>query len=200
MNGSPRPRTVALLVFEGVYLLDLCGPLEIFTDANTVSGQTLFSTRLVAARPGPVRAHTGLPLQPDHALHDCPPPDILVLPGGDSELASKEPALVPWLRRVVPTTEATLSVCTGAFMLAAAGLLDGLAATTWHGAFDRFSAAFPQVALRRGERVVDNGRLLTTAGVSAGVDGALQLVGRLHGPELARQVAAFVEWPTREQG
>lgn len=188
-------RQVAILVFDGVYLLDFCGPMEIFQDACTVAEKPLFRTWLVAPKNRTVKAHTGLALFADHDFASCPAADILVVPGGNSSLAKEEPSLVPWLRALVPRTEITLSVCTGAFLLADAGLLDGESATTWHGAHERFAAAHPQVRLQAEERFVDNGRIVTTAGVSAGIDGALHVVERLHGQRLAERIAAFIEWP-----
>lgn len=193
--SNQATRNVAILVFDGVYLLDFSGPMEVFTDANTVAGQPLFKTWLVSQEIRQLRAHTGLALTADRDWDTCPVPDILVLPGGNTNLAKENPALIPWLQHLVPQTEFTLSVCTGAFLLADSGLLDGLAATTWHGAHKRFAAAFPKVQLQTKDRVVDTGRIITTAGVSAGVDGALHLISRLHGRQLAHDIAALIEWP-----
>jgi transcriptional regulator GlxA family with amidase domain len=180
-------RTVHLVLWEGVELLDFAGPGQVFATAG-------YRVRAVAARPGAIVSQGFLRVEPDGILGDGDPPDLLVVPGGGSERAVADALLVEGVRRRAAEAGVVLSVCTGALVLAAAGLLDGLEATTWHGAFDRLRAAAPGARVREGVRFVDNGRIVTSAGVSAGIDAALHLVGRLDGPERARAVARYMEY------
>ena len=120
--------------------------------------------------------------------------DILVVPGGNSNLPADNPSLAEWLRTKVPATDIVMSVCTGAIILAKLGLLAGLEATTWHGALDVLQEAEPTASVKAGVRYTDNGGLLTTAGISAGIDGALHVVSRLHGPDVARRTAEYMDY------
>ncbi len=176
------------MLWEGVELLDFAGPGQVFAAAG-------YRVKTVAAHPGPLVSQGFLRVVPDELLGIGDPPDLLVVPGGSSERAVADAALVHGVRRRAAESRVVLSVCTGALVLAAAGLLDGLGATTWHGALDRLRDAAPGVRVRAGERFVDNGRIVTAAGVSAGIDAALHLVRRFDGPEHAREVARYMEYP-----
>jgi transcriptional regulator GlxA family with amidase domain len=179
--------TVEIVVWDGVELLDLAGPGEVFAVAG-------FPVRIVAARPGSVVSQGFLEIVPQGVLGEGPTPGILVVPGGGTEGAVADQTLVEQVARVGAKADLVLSVCTGALVLAAAGLLDGLEATTWHGALARLRQAAPHTRVREDLRVVDNGRLLTTAGVSAGIDGALHVVERLLGAEDRARVVAYMEY------
>ncbi len=185
---------VAIVVYEGVYQLDFAGPMEVFTDAGLDEDAPLFEVFTVADVPGPLRTHTGLQIIPTYTTESCPHPDILVIPGGNSNLPEENPALAEWLKRMVPTVDYVMTVCTGAIILGKLGLLEGLEVTTWHGALDRLQACAPTARVCPGVRYTDNGRLLTTAGISAGIDGALHLVSRLHGRDVARRTAEYMDY------
>lgn len=190
-------RNVAILIFEDVEVLDFAGPFEVFgvtRDEN--DGQTpLFNVYTVAEKPGAVIARNGLSVNPHYTFADCPTPDLLIVPGGRGTRALlHNAAVVDWIRQQDTATELTLSVCTGALMLGQAGLLDGLAATTYHTAFEELAAVAPSTTLCPGERFVDNGRIITSAGVSAGIDMALYVVGRLHGASQAVWTARYMEY------
>ncbi len=186
------PRSVHLLLWEGVELLDFAGPGQVFAVAGKGSA---FRVRTVAAHPGPIRSQGFLQVVPDLVLDQAPPADVLVIPGGETDRAVGDPSLMDGLRRATAEAGLVLSVCTGARILAAAGLLEGLTVTTWHGALDRLRNEAPGARVVSGVRWVDNGGVITAAGVSAGIDAALHVVGRLLGEAEARRVAGYMEYP-----
>jgi transcriptional regulator GlxA family with amidase domain len=185
--ADPRLRTVAVLVFEGVELLDAAGPVEVFIVA--AEGKA-FRVLLVAKSKAPVRTMGGVLLTPDATFADAPRADVVVVPGGD--LRAVDAGGIDWIRRASADSEATLSVCFGAFLLARAGLLDGVEATTHRWGLADLAKAAPRCTVLGERRFVDAGRIVTTAGVTAGIDGALHLVERFLGPEAARWTAE--EW------
>jgi transcriptional regulator GlxA family with amidase domain len=187
-QGQDR-RNVAILVWPGAELLDFAGPAEVFSAAGR---HRLYRVYTVAETKDVVRCQGGVDIQPAYTLEDSPKPDIIVVPGGNMNPVMRNPHVHDWLRRHAPAAEVVLSVCTGSFLLAELGLLDGAAATTHHFGFDRFERDYPRVRLQRTQRFVDNGKIVTAGGVSAGIDGALHVVARLHGPEVARWTAR--EW------
>lgn len=181
MDPAEPPRTVGLLVFEGVELLDFAGPAEVFI----VAGEgRLFRVVTIAASRAPLRTMGGVTLVPEASYADAPPLDVVVVPGGD--LRQVGPDGVAWLAQASARAEVTLSVCFGAFLLAKAGLLKGLEATTHAWGQARLRAAEPTCTVVAGQRFVDAGRIVSTAGVTAGIDGALHLVERFHGAQQAR--------------
>lgn len=193
------PRSVAILLFDDVEVLDFCGPFEVFSVAGGGPGRTLFEVTTVAERAGPVRARNGLSVNPDHTLADAPVPDLLVLPGGrGTRREMHNAAILDWVRATAPRAELVLSVCTGALLLARAGQLDGLRATTHHGALDLLQETAPGATVERGLRFVDNGRVVLSAGISAGIDAALHVVGRLHGRDVALATARHMEYAWNE--
>jgi len=188
----PRePTSVHLLLWEGVELLDFAGPGQVFAAAG--EGRA-FRVRTVAAHPGPLRSQGFLTIHPELLLQEAPPAGILVVPGGSADRPMADPVLMNALRDAAPRAQVVFSVCTGARVLAAAGLLEGHTATTWHGALDQLRAEAPGTRVVSGVRWVDNGRIVTAAGVSAGIDAALHLVQRWLGPEEARRVARYMEY------
>jgi transcriptional regulator GlxA family with amidase domain len=122
----------------------------------------------------------------------------LVIPGGEGSKMSREADVIEWVRRLAPESEITFSVCTGALLLGAAGLLEGLPATTHWEAIVELRTRFPHIDVREHERFVDNGHIVTTQGVSAGIDGALHLVERLLGAAKARSVARYMAYPWKD--
>ncbi len=184
-------RRVAICVWDEAELLDFAGPGEVFAAAD--NGRA-FQVYTVADRPGPIVSQGFMRILPEYTIETCPRPDIVVLPGGGAEPLLESARFTSWLSNVTGTAEVVLSVCTGAFLLAGAGLLDGLEATTWYGAVDRLRVAAPRTRVHADRRFVDNGRCITAAGVSAGIDGALHVVHRLLGPEIARDTARYMEY------
>jgi transcriptional regulator GlxA family with amidase domain len=189
-TASPtEPPPVALVVWDGVELLDLAGPGQVFATAGC-------SVTVVAARPGPVSSQGFLTLVPAGLVRDVRG-GILVVPGGSSDRARADVDLMDGIRRAAESVDLILSVCTGALLLARAGLLDGLRATTWHGALSELRALSPGTEVVDGVRWVDNGRIVTAAGVSAGIDASLHVVARLLGTAVRDRVARYMEYPVR---
>jgi transcriptional regulator GlxA family with amidase domain len=189
-------RTVVILVFDDVEVLDFCGPFEVFSVTGLGRDPRPFRVLLAAERPGPVKARNGLSVNPHHTLADCPRPDLLLVPGGyGTRPLLHNAAVIEWVREQAARAELVLSVCTGALVLGRAGLLDGRPATTHHGAFGELRTAAPRAEVREGVRFVDAGRVVTSAGIAAGIDMALHVVGRLLGPDEARATAAYMEYP-----
>jgi transcriptional regulator GlxA family with amidase domain len=190
---------VAILLFDEVEVLDFCGPFEVFSVADAYNPVRPFNVYTVAEKT-PILARNGLSVNPSYLLDEpaCPDPDLLVVPGGrGTRQAMQHERLLAWIREQARQAHLTLSVCTGALLLARAGLLDGLAATTHHSAFEELRAVAPHTTILPDRRIVDNGTVIVSAGISAGIDMALHVVARLHGLEMARQTAAYMEYDWR---
>jgi transcriptional regulator GlxA family with amidase domain len=187
-------RGVQILAFDDMEVLDHAGPYEVFNVAGELGGGA-FAVASVGVSATP-RGRGGFAVTPTHQLHDAPAADILVVPGGaGTRPLLRDPHLLEWLRDRAASAELVLTVCTGALLAGAAGLLDGLRATTHHDAYDELAAVAPAATVVRGPRFVrSSDRLRTSAGVSAGVDLALEIVGELAGPELRAAVEAEMEW------
>ena len=189
-------RNLAILIFEDVEVLDFCGPFEVFTVATRFTGPPAFNVLTVAEKPGPVLTRGGLSVNPHHHLGDCPRPDLLLIPGGQgTRREMHNPALTDWIKARSQEAELVLSVCTGALLLAKAGLLDGLEATTHHGAIDLLRQVAPKTTVHAARRLVDNGRVVCSAGIAAGIDMSLHVVARLLGREVAGKTARQMEYP-----
>ncbi len=194
-------KNVAILLFDDVEVLDFAGPFEVFSVTGARNGQEPFEVYTVAETSRPIDARNQLSINPRYDFDDCPPPDILLIPGGKGTRREMENAkLIDWIRRMSYSAELTLSVCTGSLLLGKAGLLDGLRATTHHNAFDLLRRCAPRTEVIEDERILDNGRIITSGGISAGIDMALYIVGRLCGLDEARRTAAYMEYDWREAG
>lgn len=193
--GAMAKKKVVFLVFDDMELLDFAGPCEVFSVTNELGGWGLFEIETASSTGGRVRTKNGVVIQPDGALPGAMEADILVIPGGRGiRKVVKDPETIEWVKAVAQRAELVLSVCTGSMVLAKAGLLDGLSATTHHTVFDEFEAMAPQTRLLRGERFVDNGRVITSAGISAGIDMSLHVIERLFGKGTAEAAAAYMEY------
>lgn len=197
---SAATRRVAILAFDEVEALDFAGPYEVFTTAARMAlreapaAAAPFEVFSVARTRHPVRARAGLTLLPDHGFTDAPTVDLLIVPGGVVEQAQRCPDTLPWLARTSAQAELTASVCTGAFLLAASGVLQaGPATTHWEDQAD-LARAFPALEVRAGVRWLDQGRVVTSGGISAGIDMSLHLVARLAGEALALRTARQMEF------
>lgn len=194
------PRHVQVLIFDDVEVLDFAGPFEVFGVTGIRSGPAPFRVETVGLSKKPIRARNGLEVRPSTSIEETPPCDVLVLPGGFGTRREMHNAtLLEWIRRQAPDAEAILSVCTGALLLARAGLLDGLDATTHHVAFEELSHASPTTNVLRGARYVDNGQIVTSAGISAGIDASLYVVAKLLGHAVAAETAEYMEYDWRVQ-
>jgi transcriptional regulator GlxA family with amidase domain len=189
--GEQPRKNVAILVFDGMELLDFAGPAEVFSAAG--KGRA-FQVYTVGAAREPITSQRLVTMTPRYTFADCPRPDVIVVPGGNAGAVAKDKRVLDWLRQTSPKSEMTLSVCTGAFVLARAGLLDGKEATTHWGAINRLREQFPKVKVHEDRRFVDNGKVVTAAGVSAGIDASLHVVDRMLGRAVARETARYMEY------
>jgi len=183
-------------MFDDVEVLDFAGPFEVFSVTSELSkGERPFAVSTVAEHPGAVNARNGLSVNPDCTISDCPPPDILIVPGGQgTRKLIDNSAVINWIKDGARTAELVLSVCTGSLLLAKAGLLEGLEATTHHQVLDLLKELAPNTTIIENQRFVDNGKIITSGGIAAGIDMSLHVVGKLLGTEQAEQTAEHMEY------
>lgn len=196
---------VGILVFDEMELLDMAGPYEVFTTASRVHGRSqpagsapLFEVLAIGRGGAAVRARAGLQVLPDAALDDHPPLGLAIVPGGvvDAELQRED--VLAWVSAQRCQARILASVCTGALLLARAGVLDGLEATTHWEDLQALRELRPGLRVLEGRRWVDNGAVVTSAGISAGIDMSLHLVERLHGRELALRTARQMDFDWKD--
>jgi transcriptional regulator GlxA family with amidase domain len=191
-----RTRTVGIFIFPDVEVLDFCGPFEVFSVAGHQVADGTFRVITIAKSLETLRARNGLQVVPDYTWQNAPPLDLLLIPGGQgTRPLIHDISTIEWIQQQASEAELVLSVCTGALLLAKAGLLDGLAATTHHGAIDLLKELATKTNVRTDTRVVDNGRVITSAGVAAGIDMSFHVVAKLLGNELAITTAKYIEYP-----
>jgi transcriptional regulator GlxA family with amidase domain len=178
---------IAFYLQDGVEVLDFAGPMEVFDYAG-------FKIFTVGKTNAPILSQRILKITPDYSIDNAPQADILAFFGGNGVPASKDPQVLDWLRKQAPKAQLLFSVCTGAYFLGRAGLLDGLTATTFHDNVEDLRSILPKTKVLANTRFVDNGHVITTAGISAGIDGALHLVARLKGDAEAQRIAKEMEY------
>jgi transcriptional regulator GlxA family with amidase domain len=186
---------IAVALFDGAEELDFAGPWEVLAAWATQWPDDGVQVFTVASTNEPVTCAKGMRVLPDHTWDSAPRFDVLVYPGGVGtrrELA--DPEALERLRRLAEAGTLMTSVCTGALVFAAAGLLRGMAATTWWGRLGTLVELDPTIEARPDDRFVDTGEVVTAAGVSAGIDMALHLVARLHSVERAREVRRYIQY------
>lgn len=181
---------VAFLISEGAVVIDFCGPWEVFQDVS-VPGRMgdAFQLYTVAESMAPVQT-SGMKILPDYTLETAPQPKVIVIPAQNGHSA----AMLNWIRKASQGADVTMSVCTGAFLLAATGLLAGKAAATHHDSYRTFAMDFPDVQLKRGARYVEDGNLASAGGLSSGIDLALRVVERYYGQNVATGTAYQMEY------
>ncbi|MDQ3654573.1 MAG: DJ-1/PfpI family protein [Chloroflexota bacterium] len=198
-NSPAHCSQVGILIFEDVEVLDFCGPFEVFS-ITTAEGQSadeaqLFDVHIIAETSGIVRCRNGLRVEPHYTIDDHPELGIVVVPGGrGTRRELSNPRILAWIEKQSERADLMTSVCTGSFLLAATGLLDGKSATTHWASIDWLRKTYPAITVRDDQRYVDEGRIITSAGVSAGIDMALHVVERMHGSAVARQSARHMEY------
>lgn len=186
---------VAFALSAGATMIDFAGPWEVFQDVMLTAGGRMdhpFRLFTVAEKTEPIRASAGMRIIPDYTFETAPAPKIVVIP---AQLGNA--ALHKYLQQVYQQTDVTMSVCTGAFQLARAGLLAGKEATTHHDFFDQFEKQFPDVKLRRGLRFVEGQKISTAGGLTSGIDLALRVVERYFGRKIAEQTAVYMEYQSK---
>lgn len=193
-------KRVGILVFDKVEVLDFCGPFEVFSvtrlnEETRRDEPSPFEVLVIAEKLQTITAVGGLKVIPDHAIDTCPPLDVLVVPGGMGTRAEiTNERLLAWIAARGKTVETLTSVCTGSMLLGKAGLLDGRHATTHWRSLPWMRESFPAVTVEEKMHVVEDGNVLTSAGISAGIDMALRVVARYHGEDVARATARTMEY------
>lgn len=180
-------KKVAILIFDGVQIIDYTGPYEVFGGAG-------FEVYTVAEKADPITTAMGMRVTPRYTFENCPQPNILLIPGGGVVKTQNDPQVIKWIQDRAQPADYVLSVCNGAFILAKTGLLDGLTATTTYGLLEGFEAFAPKTKVVSDRRYVDNGKIITTAGLSSGIDGALHVVSKVIGQGRAQMVALGIEY------
>ncbi len=194
-------RNVAILLFDDVEVLDFAGPFEVFSVTRELAGEKLFNVHTLGLTPGTIRARNGLKVVSEHTLESVPAPHVIVVPGGQGTRALLHQASVlDWIRRKSAKAEIVASVCTGSLLLAKAGLLAGAPATTHFQCFDLLREIEPTATVREDLRFTEHDRILTAAGISAGIDLSLHIVARLHGVETAQRTARYMEYHWTNDG
>jgi len=187
---------VAFVISEGTVEIDMVGPWEVFqrvvvpSRGRTMEDQIPFRVYTVAENMTTVKTSGGMKITPDYTFANAPAPKVIVIPAQNGS----SNAMLRWIRTASGQADVTMSVCTGSFILAKAGLLSGKAATTHHGAYKEFGLQFPDIQVRRGVRFVEAGNVATSGGLSAGIDLALRVVERYFGHKAAADTAYMMEY------
>ena len=194
-------KRVGIILFEDIEVLDFCGPFEVFSAARLNEEKrreepSPFEVCLVAQNSGPVTTAGNMKVIPHYTFENCPPLHILVVPGGwGTRKELNNPTMLEWLRARAAEVETLTSVCTGSMLLGSAGLLNGRRATTHWRSLNWMRDAFPEVTVEFQKHVVEDGPVVTSAGISAGIDMALKVVARYCGENTARSTARHMEYP-----
>jgi len=197
-------KNIAIVLFDRVEVLDFAGPFEVFSSCGAHGEHKGHYNVYTVAERNPVIARGGLSISPSYLFENCPKPDIFLVPGGGgytdsgvpfgSRKEMDNPVMLQWVTKQNETAELVLSVCTGSLILGKAGLLDGLRATTHWKAMDQLKAAAPNAIIVDDKRWVDNGRVISSAGVSAGIDMSLYVIEKLLGKTIARETARSMQY------
>ena len=183
-----RKIRVAFTLGQGSQVIDVAVPWEVFQDV-LINEDSVFDLYTVGASKDLVSMSGGMLVAPNYSVFDAPQPDVIVSPAHESS-----PEIIKWLKKASVDADLTTSLCTGAYHLAEAGLLDGLMVTTFHTMLDDFADKFPNVCVSREQTFIDQGHVITAGGLSAGIDMSLHIVGRYFGLEVAQQTAHFIEY------
>ncbi len=190
-----KRKNTAILLFDDVEVLDFAGPFEVFSVTDELSEHQRLNVYTVAKEKKPICARNGLSINPDYSIENAPKPQILIVPGGEgTRPVLGQDEIISWINQSAMTAEKVLSVCSGALLLAKAGLLRGLRATTHHQVFDALESLAPETEIVKGQRFVDNGKIITSAGITAGIDMSLYVIEQIFGPEVADSTADYMEY------
>lgn len=187
VKDSGKILSICFYLQDNVELLDFAGPMEVFV----VAGFNVFT---VSKTNEPITSQGTLHIIPDYSIEDAPSSDVMVFFGGAHSKPMNDASVISWIQSRKKSTKYFMSVCTGAFILGKAGILDNLTATTYHTQIENLQESLPKTKVLPNVRFVDNGNVITTAGISAGIDGALHFVAKIKGPEFAKKVAVDIEY------
>lgn len=190
-----RTKNTAILIFKDAEVLDFAGPFEVFNAANEVSGKKLFNVYLTAEYKEIVELRNGLRVIPDHTTDSQLEPDIIIIPGGEGrKMQMFNENILNWIKKKYTQLEFLLSVCTGAFIIGKTGLLDNIKATTHHESYEEFAETFPRTELIKNVKYVDSGKIITSGGISAGINMSLYTVSLIAGKDIAGKTAKLMEY------
>lgn len=192
-----QQRTVGILLFNDVEVLDFAGPFEVFSIATlNKSSNKPFIVKTISENGELVTARNGLKVKPDYSFANQPLFDIVIIPGGygAEQIEINNPIVIEWIKNQKIRVEFMTSVCTGALLLAKAGILDGIKATTHWMDIDRLEQEFPNVSVQRNVKFVDQGSIITSGGISAGINMSFHLISQLHGKDVAIETAKRMEY------
>ena len=192
---------IAIYVYEDAEVLDFSGPFEVFSTASRVSHDQPFEVFLVAETPDIVKARGAFKVLPDYGFETHPAVDVLIVVGGDHSREINKPQVISWIAAQAQHAKLVASVCTGAFLLAKAGVITTQQVTTHWQDVDELKQSFEQLDVVTGVRWVEQGNIVTSGGISAGIDMSLHLVARLHSQQLAERTARQMEflWLTNNE-
>ncbi|WP_219834220.1 DJ-1/PfpI family protein [Paenibacillus sp. R14(2021)] len=190
-------KNIAILIFDDITVLDFTGPFEVFSQAKRNNDINIFT---VAEELNPIYSNGNLSINPNYCFSNCPKPDILIIPGGvGTRREMDNTRLIAWIKSMHNEVEQLLSVCSGALLLAKADLLEGLKVTTHHNVFDLLENIVPSSTIvERNKRYIDNGKIIISAGVSAGIDMSLYVVEKIFGRDRALETASGMEYDWNE--
>ena len=188
-------KNVGIYLFNKVELLDFAGPYEVFSATAQLNGSELFKVFTISEDGGAIKSINGLIVIPDYSFDNHPKVDILIIPGGDgTKNEIKKKKVMEWISKTYESADTMATVCSGARIPAVLGLLDGLEATTHHLVIDDVKKLAPKVTIDHTKRFIDNGKIMTSGGISAGIDLALHIVKKLYGEEIAQKTIDYMEY------
>ena len=192
-------KKVAILIFDKVEVLDFAGPFEVFSVSYDAKGNKLYDVCLIAEENRTIKARNDFQILPNKTIDTEDKFDMVLIPGGFGTRTEMHNEIIEnWVKEQFEQVELMLSVCTGALILATSGLLENISATTHHAAFDELAAVAPNTKIIKGTKYVDNGKVITSGGISAGIEMALHVVAKHHGIEQARKTANYMEYTWNE--
>jgi transcriptional regulator GlxA family with amidase domain len=191
-----QPIQLGIFLFPEVEVLDFAGPFEVFSLAENEAQEKLFQVHTIGETTETIQARNGLQVVPDYSFNDHPELEILIIPGGHGArvLEVNKPETLDWIKQQQQKVAILASVCTGAFLLAKLGLLDDKKATTHWAHYDELEQQYPQIDIQRNVKFVDEGKIITAGGISAGIDMSFYLITRLFDQKLAQQTAKRMEY------
>jgi len=188
-------KNVGIYLFNKVELLDFAGPYEVFSATSQLNGSELFKVFTISEDGGAIKSINGLIVIPDYSFDNHPKVDILIIPGGDgTKNEIKKKKVMTWINKTYESADTMATVCSGARIPAVLGLLDGLEATTHHLVIDDVKKLAPKVTIDHTKRFIDNGKIMTSGGISAGIDLALHIVKKLYGEDIAQKTIEYMEY------
>ena len=193
-------KKVAILIFDKVEVLDFAGPFEVFSVSRDDNGAKIYDVSLIGEEIRVIKARNDFQVIPNLDIRTKEKFDMVLIPGGyGTRIEMHNEVIKNWVKAQYKEVELMLSVCTGSLVLATSGLLENQSATTHHGAFDELAAVAPNTQIIKGTKYVDNGKIITSGGISAGIEMALHVVAKQHGIEQARKTANYMEYTWNEQ-